>query len=151
MTDCIFPSHISWPNLSPVLTGNSPSIEQCLPFQQQASRRVWKPWLSAMPETVTPPKLAEHEFQKPAWLVSRAAFWLLIGLVLMRTDVQGWPVDGWRAWAESRAGKACTSLRGGTGGLSHAKDFHSRVFPPQPRGQTSWGQLRRPLLDEMKM
>lgn len=53
--------------------------------------------LSTCPETVlalTTPKLAEPEFQKPAWLISRAAFWLLIGLVLMRADAQGWPVDG---------------------------------------------------------
>lgn len=60
-------------------------------------------------ETVLTPtidKLAECAFPKPAWLISRAACRLLIGLVLMRTDAWGWPAWGQWAQAEPRVAKA---------------------------------------------
>lgn len=52
--------------------------------------------LSAHPKTalaLTIDKLAELEFQKPAWLIGRAARRLLSGLVLVRPDASGWPGD----------------------------------------------------------
>lgn len=45
--------------------------------------------LSTRPKTtlaLTMDKLAEFEFQKPAWLIGRAARRLLSGLVLVRPD-----------------------------------------------------------------
>lgn len=109
--------------------------------------------LSARRETalaLTTPKLAEREFPRPAWLISRAA-----------------SAADWVGVNESRCtGLACVWLkspdriqRWQSRNFSkrwywrtlHAKGFHPRVYPPQPRGWTSWGQLRRPLLDKMKM
>lgn len=90
LIDCILPSHISWPHLSPVLTGNPPFTEQCCSLAatgQQAG--VEGTGFSARPKTalaLTIDKLVERAFQKPAWLTGRAACRLLSGLVLARAD-----------------------------------------------------------------